>query len=84
MHMHAHADLELCCLSDVSLASLCFIYLSIYLFILFSIYIFFFIAKVLTGLYFTYVYLLQRPRTNYVDAHYAELSKTFDTPFHLR
>ena len=45
---------------------------------------FFIFAKVLTGPYFTYVYLLHRPRSNCVDAHYTELSDTFDTPFHLR
>ena len=57
MHIHAYADLELCW-SDVSWAWL---------------YVVFFFAKVMTGPYFTYVYLMQRPTAN-----------TFDTTFHLR
>ena len=42
---------------------------------------FFFIAKVLIGPYFTYVFVLQRPRSNCTDAHYTEPSNTFDTSF---
>ena len=53
MHMHAHAALELCW-PDVSWASLYVSFIFFYLFI-------YFFTKILTGPYFTYVYLSQRP-----------------------
>ena len=47
--------------------------------VFFFFFFFFFFVTVLTGLYFTYVYLLQRPSSNYADVYYTELSNTFDT-----
>ena len=54
MRMHPHADLELCW-SDVSWTSL---------YVSFKFFFFFSFANILTGPYFTYVFLLQRTSSN--------------------
>ena len=70
MHMHAYAYLELCW-PDVSLESLYISFKS-----------FWFCKSPHPPIF--HIFLLQRPRSNCMNAHYTELSNIFDNPFHLR
>ena len=70
------ADAHTCICWSRTLLVRCFLGITFYLFFLF--------LQRSWPAHFTYVYLLQRPRSNCMDAHYTELSNIFDTTFHLR
>ena len=68
MHMHAHADLELC-RSDVSWTSFYVSFKYFFFFFFFFWFLVFLLLFFCKSPYFTCVYMLQRPRSNCVGAH---------------
>ena len=78
------ADAHACTYWSRTLLVRCFLGITLcFILIIFFLFCFVF-AKVLTGPFFTYVVLWQKPRSTCVDAHYNELSNTLDTPFNLK